>query len=535
MKETRSKYIKTLLLPCLGYSTAAGFISALLVTAFKYAAELTVAASKKIYSLVISDPIWLPCLILGAAAIGLVASLVLSRSDSSRGGGIPTSVAAIRGLTGFNWILSIVLLPFSALLTFFAGVPLGTEGPAVQMGTAVGDGVVHIFGGKKHRAWRRYIMTGGAAAGFSMATGAPITAILFSMEELQKRFSPLLLTVASVSVVTSRITMHLLALVGIGSESLFHIDTLEHLPVKFIYAPLLLGLACGVCAILFTLSYHSIDRLIRKTLKRISPKVKFPLIFALTALIGFFVSEILWSGHSLIDALLATENIWYILIIALLLRALLLMTANTSGVTGGIFLPTLAFGALIGALLSDGLVAIGALSTDYKALMIVLGMVAFLGSTSRIPITAAVFAIEALGGSNNVMYVILTVTIALMTVEASRLEDFTDTVIESKLHAIHKDKEPLTVEVTLTVSADSFAVGKNIADLLWPASCTLISTEKREGRKDSDTVADGDKLTVLYKTYDPEATAEEFEWLVGDQTEDIDRIMRPDLKEKSKV
>ena len=31
------------------------------------------------------------------------------------------------------------------------------------------------------------------------------------------------------------------------------------------------------------------------------------------------------------------------------------------------------------------------------------------------------------------------------------------------------------------------------------------------------------------------ALNEEFEWLVGDQTEDIDRIMRPDLKEKSKV
>ena len=533
MKETRSKYTKTLLFPCLGYSATAGFVSALLVTAFKYAAELTVDASKKIYSFVISNPIWLPCLILGAGAIGLVASLLLSRSDSCRGGGIPTSVAAIRGLTGFNWILSIILLPFSALLTFFAGVPLGTEGPAVQMGTAVGDGVVRVLGGSKDRAWRRYIMTGGAAAGFSMATGAPITAILFSMEELQKRFSPLLLTVASVSVVTSRITMHLLALLGIGSESLFQIETFHTLPIKLVYAPILLGLACGMASILFTLSYHEVDRLMKRVLKRLSTKIKFPIIFSLTALIGFFVSEILWSGHSLIDSLLETENIWYILIITLLVRALLMMTANTAGVTGGIFLPTLAFGALIGALLSDGLIAIGALSADYKALMIVLGMVAFLGSTSRIPITASVLAIEALGGANNIMFILLTVIIALLTVEASRLEDFTDTVIEAKLHAIHKGKEPLTVEVTLTVSGDSFAVGKNIKDLLWPASCALISTEKADGRKDSDTVSVGDKLTVIYKTYDPEATAEEFEWLVGDQPEDIDRIMRPISKEKS--
>ena len=44
---------------------------------------------------------------------------------------------------------TVFILPFSALLTFLCGIPLGTEGPAVQMGTAVGKGTVRIFAKKQ--------------------------------------------------------------------------------------------------------------------------------------------------------------------------------------------------------------------------------------------------------------------------------------------------------------------------------------------------------------------------------------------------
>ena len=62
---------------------------------------------------------------------------------------------------------------------------------------------------------------------------------------------------------------------------------------------------------------------------------------------------------------------------------------------------------------------------------------------------------------------------------------------------------------------------------MWPASCTLISIEKGPNRTGKLGIAEGDVLTVHYVTYDPESTADEFEVLVGDQSEEIDEIMRP--------
>ncbi len=521
-------HFKSLLLPCLSFSIATGFLSAVIVTAFKSAVEGVIQLSTTLYETVRVNPVWFPALVLGAAVIGLSASFLLSMTPSCRGGGIPTSITAIRGMVRFKWFSSILLLPFSALLTFFSGLPLGTEGPCVQMGTAIGDGVVQCFGSEKHRGWRRYIMTGGASAGFSIATASPIAAILFSMEELHKHFSPMLLTVSSISIMTAQITVQALASLGLGSTSLFHLPDLSPLASKQLYAPLLVGLVCGVCSILFTRFYHYVDTWMRAIRARCSIKIVFPVLFACVSVVGFFLADALGTGHALSDHLFESHVVWYLLIFIFLIRMVFMMTANTAGVTGGIFLPTISFGAIIGALCADGLIALGWIGPEHDLLMVVLGITAFLGATSRIPVTACVFAVEALGGIHNVLPVIIATTVALLTVEASGLEDFTDTIIESKVHAINKDIKPTVVEVSLTVNQDSFAVGKELRDILWPNACTVISFERAPGSNYGKSgIAEGDVITVHYKTYHPADTADELQILVGDQSDEIRRVMIP--------
>ena len=131
MNKYRSHYIKNLLLPCLVFSIITGVISSLFVGAFKFASSHVVQLSERLYEKVQHDPQYLPLLIAGALFMGLIASLIITFSHSCRGGGIPTSIAAIRGIVNFNWIKSIFFLPLSALITFLVGVPLGTEGPCV--------------------------------------------------------------------------------------------------------------------------------------------------------------------------------------------------------------------------------------------------------------------------------------------------------------------------------------------------------------------------------------------------------------------
>jgi hypothetical protein len=55
----------------------------------------------------------------------------------------------------------------------------------------------------------------------------------------------------------------------------------------------------------------------------------------------------------------------------------------------------------------------------------------------------------------------------------------------------------------------------------------LLSIERGPNKTGKLGIAEGDILTVHYTTYDPSATADEFEVLVGDQVEEIDQIMRP--------
>lgn len=527
MRKRFFNRLNNLLLPCIAFSVMTGFLSAILITAFKIMAEWVIHISTSAYGAVRENPLWLPLLIGIAALIGFAASLLLSVSHSCKGGGIPTSVAAIQGIFSFRWIAGIIFLPISALLTFIAGLPLGTEGPCVQMGTAVGDGVMSGFGKEKHKGWRRYIMTGGASSGFSVATSSPISAIFFAMEELHKRFSPMLLSVASISVITAQLTARALSEIGIGDVRFLHVPEMKAIPLSSYFVPVLLGIITGICSILFIRLYHHVDRTMRIILEKLSVKVVLPILFAIVSIVGFFFADTLSSGHSLIHSLLSPKAAWYVLALLFLIRAIEMMICNTSGATGGVFLPTLAFGAIIGALFANVFVSLGWIGAEHYTLVVVLGITSFLGATSRIPLTAAVFAIEALSGINNVLPVVIAITVAFLIVESSGLEDLTDKIVEATIHKITKDKKALDVEAPLTVNKNSFVIGKELRDILWPNSCVVVAFKRAQISKNSASISEGDVITVRFVTYNPEETVKELKHLVGEQSEDIIKIMNP--------
>ncbi len=167
------------------------------------------------------------------------------------------------------------------------------------------------------------------------------------------------------------------------------------------------------------------------------------LIFVLTAIIGYMLDDCISSGHSLIHELLEGNGIPYILIMVMLIRAVLLLFANNAGITGGLFVPTLTFGAIIGAVLAWCFESVGAIDVKYHSIMIVIGMVAFLAVSSRTPLTAISFAIETMCGMNNIIFVVIGVTVLFLVIETLGVIAFNDTVIESKISAEHFGKKPV--------------------------------------------------------------------------------------------
>ncbi len=437
----KSRFFNNLknILPFFGFSAVAGIVSALLITAFKWGAEQVIHFSSSLYTTVRVHTAWLPLLVAGAVLLGFGVSFLLKKFPHCKGGGIPASVAAIRKIAPFDVLSSLLVLPFSALLTYLCGIPLGTEGPCVQMGTAVGQGLVTRFGEKKYKNHKSFVMTSSGAAGFSLATASPFSAIVFAVEDLNKTISPLLLTGVSLSVGTSWLTAKLVAFWGIGGGSLFALPTLDPLSLHLLFPPLAVGMVCGIGSVLFTLLYHVVHKQMKKLLKKASIQLLFPLLFGITALLGFFVADTLGTGHSLTQTLFTSSPVWTVLLLLFLLRAVLMILANTAGVTGGTFLPTLAFGAILGALCAKGMIGLHLLEPQHYPLMVVLGTVSFLAATNRIPLTAFLFSLEALGGIGNIPAIVVAIGVAYGIARISKTEEITNIAIQEKI--LHANKE----------------------------------------------------------------------------------------------
>ena len=333
--------------------------------------------------------------------------------------------------------------------------------------------------------------------------------------------------VASISVITAQVTVYILSALGIGTIGLFHIPQIATLDTKLLFAPLLVGIVCGIASMFFTNLYQHINNKVQLIIKKIPVKILFPILFACVSVVGFFIFDTLGSGHSLTEKLFSTQMVWYFILLLFLIRTIIMIVSNTAGVTGGIFLPTLSFGALAGALCGELMILLGWIDAEHYVLRVILGIAAFLGATSHIPVTACVFAIEALGGFNNVLPIIIAVTVSYLVIEMSGCDDFTDTVINSKMHSIKDGKTPSIIDVALTVNKNAFITGKELRNILWPDSCYVVSIERTPEHRGKHEMLEGDVITVHYKTYNPPATAEELRILMGEQSEEIEKIMNP--------
>ena len=521
MKNLRVNYIKNILTPCILLSCITGLFTGLIIFMFQFAADKVFALSDSIYSSVRSNPQFLPLLLFGALTLGLVSVFASKYLGIAKGGGIPTAVALLRGLIDFHWIRSIFVTFASALITFFAGIPLGNEGPSVQMGTAIGRGTVRIFAPKK-TAWDRYIMTGGAAAGFAAATGAPLTGLFFTLEEAHRRFSPMLFMSATSAIITSKLTLDALNSKIHIAHPLLPFEITTTLDWHYLYMVFVVGLICGVVAILFTKLHESTGILLNKKLSKLPVYIKIPTTFVLTALIGFFIAEILGTGRSLISDLIYGNGTWYMILIYFCIRAILLMVANNTGVTGGLFVPTLTFGAIIGSLLSKLFIALGTLPEEYAPILIIVGITAFLSAASRIPITAVVFAVETMNGLVNIIPIVLAAIISYVVIEISGTHSFNDLVIETKEKAFNMGKTPYLVDTSYIIKPNSFAIGKEIRDILWPPTCVITSVRKsKKEHTHSPFLEEGDILHLHYRTTDPDFTLQKLENLVGKQDDAI--------------
>lgn len=513
-------YLVNLIFPAFIFGSITGVLTAGVVILYKLVAKHVISFSQESY-LFLRDRLFLvPLVLIGFYLLSKLFAFIYKKQPRTRGCGIPSSIALLRGIVTFKWLRTLIGVFFMSLTSFLIGVPLGNEGPSVLMGTAVGKGSVKTLA-KKHPAWNRYAMTGGACAGFAVATGASVSGILFAVEEAHQRISPMILIVGCIAVLCAQAVSEIVCpLIGL-STSIFPDVQIATLAIKDAWLALLVGIAIGLFAVLFLKYYHVISSFLNGKLKKVPHHIKIFSVYVLTLVFGLVSFSFISTGHETFDLLLGKNVAVYGLIVLLLVRMSLTLLANTTKLTGGVFIPIMALGAIVSSILGKGAEAIGL--SEYYTAILAIGISACIAAMMKMPLTAIIFSLEALGCVNNVLYVIIAVAVSYIITEIFGVKGINEKILNNIVKSQEETHERKIIDTHITIQKGSFAEFRHARDIIWPANFFLLSIIPSKSRKaqvdqQGDKVFhEGDVLHIRYATFDETHTKAELTAIVGEQ------------------
>ncbi len=518
MKNSKAIYALKLVFPIVVMGTLTGAITGAGVTLYRFIAHEVIGISKGAYALIQQKPYLLLALLPCLLAFAFLLGYIYKKTPTLKGGGISGAMGLVGGFFTFKWLGSLVGTVLLSLSNFLIAVPLGNEGPSVQIGASIGKAASALLG-KRGEVWSRYSIAGGACSGFAAATGAPMTGVIFAVEEMHRRLSPMILLMSIVSVAACRLATELLCPVFGLSVGLFPSLSLPALDTAKLWMPLCVGLVIGAFSLGFLYAFRAISRLCSDTLGRVKDGYKIFAVFAATVALGLCSYSFVSTGHELVTELLAPGSFTLMLMLLLLVRSFLTLSANATGLTGGMFLPTLAVAATASSLLAHGLIALGAIGGEYYTLIVVLGVVAGMSGTMSMPFTAILFSLEALGCAGNLLAVFAATGVSYLLAVLFRAESINELALEKRLETERRGKTPVDAEYDVVIQRDAFAIGKEVRDIFWPAGLFVrsVTPAAHSSSHAHGLLQEGDTLRVCYRSYDDEATRRELFAIVGKQ------------------
>ncbi len=330
-----------------------------------------------------------PWVALGLTPAGFaLASFVAQRYFPDAGGsGIPQAIAA-RQLPARAARARLVSLRVAAgktvllLVGLLSGASIGREGPTVQIGASI-----MFAAGRLSPRRQPGLILAGSAAGVSAAFNTPLAGIVFAIEEMSQSFEARTSGVVIGAVIAAGVTSLALQ----GDYTYFGTTHATLNTVQGWVAVPLLGVLGGVCGGVFSrilvMFGRGLPGRVGRALRR------YPTWFAgfcglLVAVSGLLShGDAFGTGYAQARALVqAAPDAPGLGFGALKFAATL--ASSVSGIPGGIFAPSLAVGAGLGADVAAFLPGASAQA------LIVLGMVAYFAGVVQAPITAFVIVTE---------------------------------------------------------------------------------------------------------------------------------------------
>jgi CIC family chloride channel protein len=381
-----------------------GVISGLLVVSFRMAIDwlsvLLIGSSPNRHQ---------PRLIIVPALAGIVIAL-LTRFvfPKVRGSGINQTKAALyinNGYISFRTVIGKFLL---SALAIGSGHSLGPEDPSLQIGAGVASLISRRVGMSKEKL--RIFAPIGAAAGLAAAFNAPISAILFVIEEVIGQWSAAVLG----SIVLSAISSVVVARSFWGSEPMFRIPPITLRDSRELMAYAVLGVFGGFASLIFAKSLSYLRPKLRRQ-PQWSQMLQPCAAGLLVGGIGYFgLTQVMGAGYGAMDQAMHAQFAWKMLLVLALFKIIATTLSFSSGTPGGMFAPTLFIGAMLGA-------AVGSFEKIYFPHLTgsigsyaLVGMGVLFAAFLRAPLTSVFMVLEVSGNYSIVLPVILANTIAYL-------------------------------------------------------------------------------------------------------------------------
>lgn len=498
--EKRNNYnavinVESQKLSALWKSALIGIGVGLITTAYRFTLMKAESYSHSIYDFFRDRPMYLPLVFIGLAAAGYFVGFLVDRCKMISGSGVPQVKGTILGYFTPDWLKTLAGKFVGGAIAILAGLSLGREGPSIQLGASIAQGMGDYIGSS--RTERKVLIASGGGAGLAAAFNAPLAGVMFAMEEIFKYFSPVVLLSAMVSAVIA----DFISKTAFGTNPVFHFELQSLIPLRGYWLLVLLGAVLGVSGAFYNYVLIGWQQFYKK-ISWLNTRTMPIIPFLLAGVMGLIFPVVLGGGHTLIDQLTETAPLGG-LILLLGVKFLFSTISFGSGAPGGIFFPLLVMGATIGAIFGNIAIHLGYDSVLFYN-FVVLAMAGYFTAIVRAPITGTILLVEMTGTFTHLLSLAIVSISAYVLADLLKSAPVYDTMLDNMVveHDLEMDESAKSKKIIINTIIHHGAPcdGKMLKDVGFPKNCLGISIKRGEHEmipKGDSVLMSGDELKFL--------------------------------------
>lgn len=350
---------------------------------------------------------WIICLmVVLIAGLAVLNDLILRFNPSLDGSGIPLMELGIRHRRPIDWKREILLMIANSYISTFAGFPLGSEGPSV------------VIAGKLGKMTRDITSVGdddqiamACGTGFGCAFLSPLAGLCYIFEESLHKFHPELILRSALMILSAFCTTSF-----INHHHLLEVKDIVLPNVSQYYIFLLLIVFNAGFGMAFVKALVGLKKLLQKKGNTKVLKWRGYAFFAVVMVLNFVCLSYMGSGSSTVASISATDSLW-VLGGIFLLRFCLTVLTGSGKVTGGLVVPMMTLGAILGEISVGICHALFGLDIAIAPVIVLVSMCMMFGVVTKTPFTSVALIYSALAySSGDYLHALILLPVSIVSV-----------------------------------------------------------------------------------------------------------------------